>query len=289
MKPASLSAKLLIALATAAVIGLGQAAADSAPPDDTPATTPPAIKLVPAKASVADINTCMRNNLAYRGALRDLEIKATDREGKTKILKMKLFWKPTKDGKVRMNLRLTAPDDLKDSGYLLLEEPTGEAVYFYLPAAQKVQRVTGGDVGKPLWGTDFSYAEIKQVQGLALEGSTTRKPDAKVQDHDAYVLETTPKGETSGYQRVRSYVDQATCTLLKSEFFTKGTVPRKVLEADLSSLLTVDDYSLMLTYTMKDLREKTQTVLNLSDLYLLEGTREKLFDPATFYQYSKDE
>lgn len=293
MKPARSSAAL--AIAVAALFHLAHAAADDAAGADTP--VPAAEPATPAKApppspksaTVQQIKECMRSNLAYRGALRDLEIRSTDREGMSKTLKMKLFWKPAKDGKVRMNLRLTAPEELKNSGYLLLEDASGESVYSYLPAAAKVQRITGGDAAKPLWGTDFSYAELKQVQGLAVEGATTRKADEKVSGRDAWVLETATDKDLTSYQRVVSYVDQQTCTLLKSEFFTKGTQARKVLEADTSSLLTVDDYSLILTYKMRDVRERTQTVLNMSDLYLLEGHREALFDPATFYQYSKDE
>jgi hypothetical protein len=79
-------------------------------------------------------------------------------------------------------------------------------------------------------------------------------------------------------------VDQATCTLLKSELFAKVGGPRKILEGDLSTLLSVDPWWLILGYSMTDLRAGTRTELRLSDLYLLERLPEALFDPASFHR-----
>jgi hypothetical protein len=238
----------------------------------------------PAKMSVDDIRACLKGNVVNKGSLRDLQVKATDRDGQTHEIKMKLFWKPAEDGKARMNLRVLEPKDLKGSSYLLVEKEKGEEVFFFLPANKTVLKVTGNEMTRPLWGTDFSYAEIKQVQGLLLDGATKRLADGTVADRQTFVLETATKSETTGYKKVRSYVDQASCTLLKSEFFGKGDKPRKVLEADLSTLLQVDTYWLVLGYKMTNLAEGTNTVLTMGDLYLLESKSERLFDPEQFFQ-----
>ena len=244
-------------------------------------------KTDPATMTVDDIRACMRENLVDRGSLRELNVKATDREGATHEIKMKLFWKPGKDGLARMNLRVLAPADLHGSSYLLLEQPKGEDVYFFLPANHTVLKVTGNEMTRPLWGTDFSYTEIKQVQGLLLDGMTKRIADANVGDRPAFVLETATRQETTGYKKVVSYVDQASCTLTKSEFFAKGAKPRKVLEADLSSLMKVDTYWLVLAYKMTNTAEGSHTDLTLGDLFLMEKNNEKMFDPEQFYQVAE--
>lgn len=249
------------------------------------AAAPPAAESSdPAKMTVDDIRACMRGNFVNRGSLRDLSVKATDREGETHELKMKLFWKPAKNGLARMNLRVLEPKDLHGSSYLLLEHAKGEDVYFFLPANQTVLKVTGNEMARPLWGTDFSYTEIKQVQGLLQEGQTARKPDSSVADRPTFVLETATRQESTGYKKVVSYVDQASCALLRSEFFGKGDKPRKRLEADISTLMQVDTYWLVLGYTMRNLAEGSHTDLTMSDLYLLENKSEKLFDPEQFFQ-----
>ncbi|HZP12640.1 MAG TPA: outer membrane lipoprotein-sorting protein [Nevskiaceae bacterium] len=265
----------------------GASAEPAAKKEAKAAEAKPAQKTDPATMTVDDIRACMRDNLVDRGSLRELNVKATDREGQTHEIKMKLFWKPGKDGLARMNLRVLEPKDLHGSSYLLLEKPKGEEVFFFLPANHTVLKVTGNEMTRPLWGTDFSYTEIKQVQGLLLDGLTKRIADANVGDKPTFVLETATRQETTGYKKVVSYVDQASCTLVKSEFFAKGSKPKKVLEADLSTLMKVDTYWLVLGYKMTNTAEGSHTDLTLGDLFLMEKNTEKMFDPEQFYQVAE--
>jgi hypothetical protein len=236
-----------------------------------------------APKTANDIRACMAQNLVARGALRDLTLGVFDKEGKVRDLRLRLFWKPSKSGGMRVNLRLLQPPAMAGSSYLLLQEGRNEEVYFALPGADRALRVTGQNMSEPLWGTDFSYGEIKEVLGLIYLGDTERQQDAKVGDRPAYVLSTETMFEQSGYTKVVSYVDQASCVLVKSEFFAKGDKPRKVLEADLSTLLQADKYWTVLGYTMNDLSKGTHTQLTLSDLSFDERLSEKLFDAKKFF------
>lgn len=250
---------------------------------------PPAVAAGdPASMKVDDIRTCMRGNFVERGALRDIEVVSTDRESKSRTLKAKLYWKPTESGDARMNLRVTEPEDLKGSSYLLLEKAPAEEVYVYLPAVGRPTQITGDQMNQPLWGTDFSYSDVKQIQGFLQTGETQRRPDAKVAERSVYVLETALDSKTGGFRKVVSYVDQQSCTLLKSEFFAKGEAPRKRLEADVSTLLSADTYWLVLGYTMRDLAQNTQTRVTMSDFYLGEQLGEKRFKPDTFFTTTRD-
>jgi hypothetical protein len=277
----NLSSRVLVAIAMLALLGAAQAEPAKREPKAVQVNP---VKNDPKTMTVDDIRGCMRDNLVDRGSLRELNVKATDREGQSHQIKMKLFWKPGKNGLARMNLRVLEPADLHGSSYLLLEQPKGEEVFFFLPANHTVLKVTGNEMTRPLWGTDFSYTEIKQVQGLLLDGMTKRVADANVSDKPSFVLETATRQEVTGYKKVVSYVDQASCTLVKSEFYAKGHKPKKVLEADLSSLTKVDIYWLVLGYKMTNLAEGTHTDLTMGDLFLLEKNTEKMFDPEQFYQ-----
>ena len=237
-----------------------------------------------ANMTVKDIRTCMARNLVTRGALRDLALERYDKEGKVGSLRMKLFWKPSKTGGNRVNLRLLEPPAMLGSSYLLLQEGMNEEVYFYLPGADHALRITGQNMSEPLWGTDFSYGEIKEVLGLLATGQTIRNPDAKVADRAVYVLETETPADDEGYKKVVSYVDQKSCTLLKSEFFGKEDKPLKVLDADVSTLIQADKYWTLLGYTMSDLTKGTHTKLTLTDLSFDERMPDKLFGPTTFFE-----
>ena len=270
--------RLIVSAAAAAWLGLAHAAAAA------PAGKEPAVK-DPAKMGVQDVRTCMGKNLVARGALRDLSLDVFDKEGKLRNLRQRLFWKPSKTRGTRVNLRLIDPPVMAGSSYLLLQEGPNEEVYFFLPGADRALRITGQNMSEPLWGTDFSYGEIKQVLGLLVVGETQRLADATVAGRKAYVLETQTKVDETGYRKVVSYVDQAACVLLKSEFFAKTDSPRKVLEADISTLLQADKYWAVLGYTMFDKQRGTRTQLTLTDLSFDERLSEKMFDPQTFFSH----
>jgi hypothetical protein len=246
----------------------------------------PAVKARPAPETVKEIRACMSDNLVKRGALRDLQLGIYDREGKVRDLVMKLYWKPTKSKGSRVHLRILKPDVMVGSAYLMLQEGPNEEVYFYLPGADRALRITGQNMSEPLWGTDFSYGEIKQVLGLLVTGATERRADTQVQGRTSYVLETKTSMEETGYRTVVNYVDRASCVLLKSEFIASGDKPKKVLEGDLTTLLHADKYWTMLGYKMTDLSRGTYTTLTLSDLSIDERLSEKLFNPKEFFSHN---
>jgi hypothetical protein len=251
----------------------------------TPATPPPAATPAARGMTVADIGACIRRNIVDRGSLRQLNITTTDREGRSRALKMKLFWKPENEtGEQRMTLQVTAPPEVAGSAYLVISKPAGDEVFVYLPAFDRVQRLAGSDGNRPLWGTDFTYAEIKQIQGLFREGDTRRVDDATVFDRPAFVLETDTDPERTGYDLVKSYIDQKTCTLLKSELLGKNGKPLKLLEADLETLLQVDPWWLILGYVMYDNSKGTHTRIDMSDVFLLQILPERLFRQKTFFR-----
>ena len=244
------------------------------------AAAPPADK---SKWSVSQINDCAGKNLVNKGALRDLTVVPTDREGKTRTMKMRFFWKPTPRGEPRVSLRLVEPATIAGSAYLLTVNGNQEDVHFYFPGADRALKITGKNMSEPMWGTDVSYGEIKQVLGLVATSKAERKSDINLAGRRAFVLETNSK-EDAGYNKVLSYIDQDACVLLKTEFFEKGNTPRKTLTADFSTILSADTYWLVLGYTMSDLLEGTKTVLTLSDFSILERLPERLFDPKRFFE-----
>ena len=238
----------------------------------------------PASRSIEDISACMRVNIYDKGAIRDFQVKAVDREGKSKTLRFKAFWKPAKtDDNVRLTLQVMEPHNLKGTAYLLTRDGEAEQLHLYLPALRKVRRVAGGEMFQNLWGTDLAFADIKQLQGLLLDGDVKRLDDQQLAGRPVYLLETATNTSQGGYKLVRSYVDQESCMLLKAEIFAEGEKPQKVLEADISTLMKIDPWWVVLGYQMTDLRAETHTKVALSDIFIEERLPSSLFTPEGFY------
>lgn len=237
-----------------------------------------------ASMSIEDISACMRVNVFDRGAVRDFQIKATDREGKSKATKFKVFWKPAKTGEeVGFTLQVMKPANLAGTAYLLIRNAEEEQLYLYLPALRKVRRVVGDETVQKLWGSDLTFADIKQIQGLLLDGDVQKLADQQIAGRPVYLLETKINVEQTGYRLVRSYVDQESCVLLKAELFGEGENPQKVLEADVSTLLEIDPWWVVLGYRVTDNRAGTHTELSLSDIFIQERLPKSLFTPEGFH------
>lgn len=243
----------------------------------------------PAKMDVDDIRQCMKGNFVDRGTLRDFRIQATDEEGNTDLVKAKLYWYPLAADKSRINIRVTSPKDLAGSAFLLRSDSDGEDVHVYLPALKTVRRISGQDRSQTLWGTDFSVDDVKQLQGLLVEGETTRMTDEEVDGRKSFVLTTKPSKGTSRFEKITSYVDQTSCLLLKSVFFESANKPAKILAADTSTLLEVDVRSqkvwLLFGYMMRNLNTGTSSALSMGGVdFLYEELPKRAFEPDDFYK-----
>ncbi len=70
----------------------------------------------------------------------EIELRSVDREGNSQKLRMKLFWKPAKDGAApRTVLRVVEPTEFAGAAYLAISKPEGDEVYLYMPALGRAQ------------------------------------------------------------------------------------------------------------------------------------------------------
>jgi len=235
--------------------------------------------------SIDDIRACMKVNVYDRGSLRNFQIKAVDTEGKSNTVKVKVFWKPGKNNnETRITLQVIQPETLAGTAYLLTKSTDmEEQLYLYLSAIRRVKSVVGSQMTQKLFGSDFTFADIKQVQGIILDGHVRRLADQQISGRPVYVLETETNKKQTGYRKVRSYVDHQSCVLFKTELFSEGDTPHKVMEADVSTLLEIDPWWLILSYKMTDHLAGIYTDLALSEYYIHERLPESLFTPEGFY------
>lgn len=156
-------------------------------------------------------------------------------------------------------------------------------MFIYLPALNRVRRIMGGSADSPLFGTDLSYSDIKQVQN-AFSGGPVKleKPDV-IDAHPVYVLAMTPgAGAQSNYSLIRGWVDQKTCVALKVEFY-EGANVRKRLSAPAKTLKQSGNNWYVSEMLMEDLHSKTHTTLKITGLTNIDKLSERYFNATSFY------
>lgn len=265
----------MTALLTGMVLTVAAAAAGAQ------ARVPAAVPSV-AASQAAPLVECMRANIPQVVQVREVELTARDRAGGERLLRGRLYIS-NENQHLRATLKISAPPDLAGAAYLVREGETSDDIYVYVPALNKVRRVTGGNMDGPLWGTDLSYSDLKQVHNAFSESTAKLEGQGDFDQRRVQILSFTPRaGETSRYSLVRTWIDSKSCIALKTEFFEGSTVRKRVTGAA-KDLAQSGPHWYLNELLVVDLKEGTQTRLRVNGVNVVKDLANRHFAPATFY------
>lgn len=224
---------------------------------------------------------CMRGNIPQSLRVLQFELNSVDRTGGTRMMRGKLFAK-REEGKLRAMIKIKSPPDLSGAAYLVREGKERDDMYVFLPALNKVRRINGAGSDGPLFGTDFSYTDIKQMQNAAEGGTVVAGAPEMMDGRAVHVLTITPKaGAATRYSLIRNWIDQKTCVPLKIEF-SEGKMLRKRLSAPVNAITQNGTVWYLAEARMNDLKDNTSTTLKITGLATDVKISERYFTPASF-------
>jgi hypothetical protein len=238
-----------------------------------------------ADPAVDKVMDCMRGNVPPTLRIQEIQLQATDRAGATRTMRGKLFAMRDK-GLLRAMLRISEPGDLSGASYLVRETDAAshaDEMYMFLPAVNRVRRITGASGDGSFLGTDFSYNDIKELEN-AFNGADGKleKPD-QIEQRPMNVITFIPKPEqASRYSRLRAWIDQKTCVAVKVDFY-EGETLRKELTAPVSALQQSGNYWYLSQAQMQDLKDHTVTKLGVTGVNSGSELATRYFDPHSFY------
>lgn len=236
----------------------------------------------PAPNPEQKILACMRANIPPTLRIQEFQISSADRKGEKRLLSGRLF--ALREGELlRAMLKLTSPADLNGAAYLIREGKKSDEMYVFLPALNRTRRIMGGAGDGPLFGTDLSYADIKQLQnafgGSAIKVLGSQKLDGRT----TTMLSAQPTAESeSRYAQINAWIDNISCLPMKVEFLEGKTI-RKRLEAPASAIAKASDYWYLSESTMTDLKLGTKTQLKVTGVKSGEDLAKRYFDTRNFH------
>lgn len=236
--------------------------------------------------TLAELEQCAKANLPERSSVQRISIEAVDRRGARSVSNATVYWRRFDDGLSRVLLRVTAPENLRGAGVLVLEKAGRNDLFMYLPDFRKVRRVTTRMVGSALFGTDFSNEDFERMQGIVDHGQRTLRPgDQKLEGRPVYVVEETlPKDGTWAYSRVLLYVDPASCVPLRIEGFDLHDALRKVIETEPASIREQEGVFIASEVRAEDLQERTHSVLRVEAVEFEVELADDLFSQRALEQ-----
>ena len=224
---------------------------------------------------------CMRKNIPQSLRVQEFELTSVDRAGGTRTLRGRLF--ANKDNeKLRAMIKIQAPPDLRGASYLVREGQERDDMYVFVPALNKVRRISGASTDGPLFGTDFTYTDIKQMQNASEAGTVQLEKPETIEGHPVTVLAITPKpGTPSRYSLIRDWIDQKACVPLKIEFYEAKTVRKRML-ASVKAVQQSGSIWYLAEAKMSDLKDNTSTTLKITGLSSDVKISDRYFNAATF-------
>lgn len=237
-----------------------------------------------APATIDKIEACIRGNIPTDLQIRSFELTMTDKTGGTRQLGGRVYAR-LEDGLLMAMMRVEMPSDLRGASYLAREgkDDKAEEMYVYIPALQKVRRITGGMKDSSLFGTDFSYSDLKQITYAFSGGKLALEKTEDYESRPDWVLTMKPaEGAESRFDLVRAWIDQKSCMLMKAEFLQQGTL-RKRFTTSPRFLAQSGTRWYFTEGQMEDVQEKTSTHLKITGLSSETDLADRLFNPRMFY------
>ena len=206
-----------------------------------------------------------------------------DKQGRTRERQLRLTGlRGTEKGDRadRLLIRFLFPNDIKGTGFLVLEHPGADDERFlYLPALGRVRRIAGEEKQDSFVGSDFTYEDIggreltDYTYAIADAAASWAGPQGKT--WPAWRLESRAKNPTATYPRVVSTVLKDNFVVVAADNFNRRDEIAKTFEV--RKLEQVSGIWTALELAMQDRRDRTRTEMSVTGAEYNVGLKESDF------------
>jgi outer membrane lipoprotein-sorting protein len=180
----------------------------------------------------------------------------------------------SKDGTDKQLTRYIKPARVKGESMLMLND--GDDIWYYSPRTDRVRKIASHAKKKKVMGSDFSYEDMAS-------GSMSTKYTgkllglAKEAKKKCYHLELIPTEDGPSYTKIQAWVDKENFVMMRVDYWDdkKGDKPFKRLV--LSDVKEISGYLTPMHYVMKNLKEGSETVMNMLEIEYDLELKDSLF------------
>lgn len=231
--------------------------------------------------TMEELRTCLTANLPAQSLVQEVRLVSGGSGGRTlgaRVYGMRL------NEETAVMINVEAPPDMSGSRYLVIAGARRDAMFMYLPALNRTRRIVGSMAGQSLWGTDFSYEDVKLLRGLLVHGDSQLVAGVEWEGRPALKVMVRPAAEAetdTQYTQVELTVDGASCVVVSGRFFDDAG-PVKNMWVEPRDLQEVDGHWMAKRVQLKNLRERSSSELYIDKVIYDRDLAARLFDPRTF-------
>lgn len=228
------------------------------------------------------LRACLSANLPSQSLVQEIRLQSSDAVG-GRTLGARVYGMRLNEETAVM-IKVEAPADMNGSRYLVIAGSKRDAMYMYLPALNRTRRVLGSMAGQSLWGTDFSYEDVKLLRGLLLHGNHNLETGVQWEGRPALKLMVVPTGDAdtdTQYSKVEVIIDGASCVVVSGKFYDDAG-PVKNMWVNPDDLMEVEGRWMAKKVHLKSLRDNSSSELSIDEVTFDKDLPARLFDPRTF-------
>lgn len=219
-----------------------------------------------ATANAQDANAILKkmDNVLYssKDMTGNNKIVLIDKNGKENVRDATISQKGTD----KRLFRFTKP--ASQAGISVLSLPN-DVMYLYMPAFDKVRRISSSVKNQKFAGTDFSYDDMESKLYTKKYSAKMLKTTDKV-----FILELKPLSKRSAYSKIICSIDKQNYYPVKMEYYDKGN--RKIKVADYT-FTKIGKYWNASKIVMKDVKRNHTTIMIMSDVKYDQGLSDEDF------------
>jgi hypothetical protein len=192
----------------------------------------------------------------------------------------------TEAGRLQALARFTAPPDLRDTALLVLEQGGRPDDYFlYLPALDRVRRVSGAQRSDSFMGTDLTYEDLERRR--TEEFGDLRAEAGELAGEPVVVVSARPR-TPAGYERLEFAIAARDAALLETRYFARAAdAPFKVIRFPREHLHEEAGFSVPRRIAVENLRKGTETEVSVEALRLNPDLDLRLFTTDALLREAK--
>ena len=233
----------------------------------------------PPATSAEQIARRVQDRDTGRDSRAELRMKLFDRRGRTRERALTLLTLQRPEGD-RSLIRFNYPNDIRGTGFLVWEHPSGDDERFlYLPSLGRVRRIAGSEAQESFVGSDFSYEDIggrefdDYTYALLEENASWTGSDGK--PRPAYRLESKRKDASVAFPRVVSLVLKDSYVVVQADVYNRRNEKQKVYTV--GRLEQVQAIWTVFSSVMTNDLDRTRTELTIDKIAYNTGLTESAF------------
>jgi len=180
------------------------------------------------------------------------------------------------DGRLHSLGRFVEPPTLRGTTVLTIEnDDRSDDHFIFLPALQRIRRVTSAQRADAFMGTDLSYEDFERR--WAEDYAAEMGPAAVVEGAPVFTIRARPRFD-SGYARVDFFVARSDFAILEIRYYKRGSPePFKVLTAPRAHTEQVDGHVLPTRMVVRNHARSTETEVRIEQLAVNPDLDDSLF------------